>query len=92
MEYLLQQLDSAVSASVAFLQGTSAKVLIEMVGNVVTTLGILIAGFWALFVFGLGRTHAGVVQIDVEPKRLVVHQGRSGAIVSVTVIICSRPT
>lgn len=85
LEYLLQDTDSAVSASAAFLQGTSVKDLIEMVGNVVTTLGILADRFWALFVFGLGRTHAGVVQVDVEPKRLVVHQGRNGAIVSVTV-------
>jgi hypothetical protein len=68
--------------------GTSLKDVregIQIIESAVTILGILIAGTWALFVFGFGRSHAGVVQVDIEPKRLVRRDAGIGAVVSVTV-------
>jgi hypothetical protein len=50
-----------------------------------TALGIIVGGVWAFYTFVLGRTIAGTVQIQIEPKSFIRKQNKHAAVVSVTI-------
>jgi hypothetical protein len=58
---------------------------VEGIQAVATTLAILAAGGWALYVFLLGRSNVGHVEVLIEPRRLLTAGPHRGAVVSVTV-------
>ena len=66
----------------------SLQAQLEILQSVATTLGILVAGVWAFYVFFIGRTFAPSLQLDVSLKRvlsLAEHQDNRAAIISIMV-------
>jgi hypothetical protein len=70
---------------VASNSGPTWKVRAEGMQAVLTAIGIAVAAGWALYVFFLGRSYIGVVNVLIEPKGLMRSGGRTGAVVSVTI-------
>jgi hypothetical protein len=69
-------------------QQDSLQARVETVQSVATTLGILVAGGWAFYVFFIGRTFAPSLQLDVSLKgvlSLSEHQNSRAALISIMV-------
>lgn len=62
-----------------------AKDWAEGIQAAMTSLGIAIAGGWAAYVFFLGRSSVGVVQLQIEPQRLLEAGTNRGVVVRVTI-------
>src|SRR5215211_7116651 len=62
---------------------SSAKDWVEILQGTVTTLAILLAGLWALYVFFLGRSTTASVRIEFELKDLL-DLGKEGRIAVIT--------
>jgi hypothetical protein len=76
----------AVLFAAALVEGTQYKdveTLVKIGQGLVTTLGILVAGTWALYTFVLGRSFAANVQIQFEPVHLIELMNNKVAVVSV---------
>jgi hypothetical protein len=70
----------------ALIDGTQFKdveTLVNISQGLVTTLGILVAGTWALYTFVLGRSFAANVQIQFEPVHIIELASNKVAVVSV---------
>lgn len=65
--------------------GNTFKDQVETWQALITTTGIVAAGSWALFIFVLGRSSAGIVWIGIEPRYRVVLSSGRGLVVSVRI-------
>lgn len=59
------------------------KIWVEIIQDILTTLGIILAGWWSIFTFGLGRSFAPNVILEVTLKKVVELKTTKGAIVSI---------
>jgi hypothetical protein len=57
----------------------------QSVQSLLTALAFILGGAWAIYTFVLGRTIAGTVQIQIEPKAYISKQGNHSAVVSVPI-------
>ena len=75
--------DSA-SSSEGFLPG-SAKDLAQTAQSAITIAAIAAAGIWTIYVFVLGRTASGIVQVQLRTKQIIDRPSSTSALVSVSV-------
>jgi hypothetical protein len=62
---------------------TDIKTWVEIIQAVLTSLGIVLAGWWSIFTFGLGRSFAPNVILEVSFKNLIDLKMTKAVILSV---------
>ncbi len=58
------------------------KIWVEIVQGILTSVGIVGAGIWSLFVFGLGRNFAPNIKFQFAVKQIISFQDAQAAILS----------
>ena len=61
------------------------KTYIEIIQSIVTSLGIILAGIWSLWLFVFSRSFAGTLTIDISLKKKIIIDNKPIAIIEIKV-------